>query len=209
MVKEQILSMLKNDIIPVISSGAMSDRDRVWIRDGKVIWSTGENSSLSAVNVNELAAVSIDNTAESPDKLDRLAALVMKQYTGIKVLILNRSHYPKTISMTGETLKPYVDDIAQIIGIDIRNLPISDTGRILKQFKNRSAVTIAGEGILCSGSSVDDAAAAAVIADKAANIHIRGSYIAKLKFIGAAESALMRFIYLRKYSKQAALAGRE
>ena len=209
MVKEDILSMIYKDVSPAIRSGSMSGKDRLWIRDGSMLWIAGDNSSLSPVNVNDIVSVGIDAASGSGDKLTRLAALILRKYPGINILLLNRSNYPATVSLTGETLKPYVDDIAQIIGIDIKNFPVDEAAKISALFRSRSAVTIAGEGILCAGTSMDDAVAVAIVAGKAAFIHIRGSYIGSLSFIGMIESAFMRFIYRRKYSKQAALAGRK
>lgn len=55
---------------------------------------------------------------------------------------------------------------------------------------------------------MDDAVAAAIIAEKAAFIHIQGSFIGPLSFIGRLESALMRFVYKKKYSRQASISGR-
>lgn len=208
MLKEQVLKILEKEIIPVIKSGSMSARDRLWFRDESVIWMTKEEVSLTKLAADDILSVSSNTEAVSQDNLTQLAISVMSENPYINMLILNRSHYSKTVSTTGETVKPYVDDIAQIIGIDIRNYPAAERKKISRLFKSRSAVSIKDEGILCAGSSPDDAAAVAIIAEKAAIIHIQGSFFNKLTYIGKAESALMRFIYRRKYSKQAAINGR-
>ncbi len=201
--------MIYDDVGPAIRSGSMSGKDRFWIRDGNMVWMAGVDSSLLSVNVNDIVSAGMDAAAGSDDKLIRLAVSILGKNPRINTLLLNRSTYSETVSLTGETLKPYVDDIAQIIGIDIKNLPVDETVKISGLFRSRSAVTIAGEGILCAGTSMDDAVAVAIIAGKAAFIHIQGSYIGPLSFIGRIESAFMRFIYRRKYSKQAAKAGRK
>lgn len=209
MFKEDILSMIFDVVSPAIRSGSMSGKDCFWIRDGNKVWLAGINSSLSAVNVNDIILTTMDNAAGSEDDLTRLAVMLFKKYSWINVLLLNRAEFSKAISLTGETLKPYVDDIAQIIGIDIRNCTAGETAKISGLFKSRSAITIAFEGILCAGTSMDDAVAVAIIAEKAAYIHVKGSFLGTVKYIGKFESALMRFIYRRKYSKQAAKAGRK
>ncbi|MGL4368127.1 MAG: class II aldolase/adducin family protein, partial [Spirochaetota bacterium] len=71
--------------------------------------------------------------------------------------------------------------------------------------KKRNAVLLKGAGVLCADGSLDDALASAMIAEKACTIHIQGSYIGGGKAINLLESALMRFVYLKKYSKSAAL----
>lgn len=209
MLKKEIISMVNEEAGSAIRSGSMSSGDRFWIRDGNMLWTAADNASLAALSSDGIIALGMEDAAGSANGLTRLAALILLKNPGIRVLLLNRSHYPGTIALTGETLKPYVDDIAQIIGIDIKNLPADKAGKISRIFKNRSAVTIKGEGILCAGTSFDDAVAVAIIADKAAFIHIRGGFIGRLSFIGRIESALMRFVYRRKYSKQAGISGRE
>lgn len=209
MVKEDILSMIYKDAGPAVRTGSLSGKNCFWVRDGSRVWLAGANSSVSAVNANDIILVSMDNAAGANDELTRLAVLLMRKYRWINVILINRAEYSRTISLSGETLKPYVDDVAQIAGIDIKNLPAGKTGRILSLFKSRSAVVIAGEGILCAGASMDEAVAVAIIAEKAAFIHIRGSFIGSLSFIGRFESALMRSIYRKKYSRQAMIAGRD
>jgi len=208
MLKDQILSIINEELIAVIRSGSMSAKGRFWIRDESKLWVNDSNVLLTEVTAKDLYTVSFAQTDQLKDNLTQLAVSIMTHNPLIIILLLNSSHYSKTVSITGDTVKPYVDDIAQIIGIDIKNYPVSQRGKILKLFKSRSAVAIQNEGILCSGLTPGDAAAAAIIAEKAALIHVQGSYLGKVHYIGRIESALMRFIYRRKYSKQAVITGR-
>ena len=208
MEKIQVISIINDEIIPVIRSGSMSEKDRIWLRDKNGIWTSKEETLLTELTSDDILQVPLNSKMDYPDNLTHLAIAVMSENPGLNMLILNRSQYSKTVSVTGETVKPYVDDIAQIIGIDIKNYPSSKIKKITRLFRSRSAVCVKNEGILCAGTSPDDAAAVAIIAEKAAIIHIQGSFFEKLTYIGRAESALMRFIYRRKYSKQAAINGR-
>ncbi len=208
MVREDLVSMVREDITGAVKSGLLSGDGCVWFRDGGMLWMNRSNSSLVNLTPDDFISIPVNSGADMPDALTGIASSVMNKNRHINVLILNRAAYSKTVCETGETLKPYVDDIAQIIGIDIKSCMQSDTGKITKLFRSRSAVTIKGEGILCSGSCMDDAVAAAIIAEKGALIHVQGGYLGKLHFIGRLESALMRFVYVRKYSRQASKAGR-
>lgn len=208
MSNENKMTRESEELVSLIKACSMSDRDRFWIRDDDMIRMTGDGASITKITADNIISVPPEKTIQTPDMLTKIAILVMTENPGIKALQLNRSHYSKTLSMSGETIKPYVDDIAQIIGIDVKNCHISETKKILRLFQSRSAVAVRGEGILCSGSSPDDAEAVAIIAEKAAFIHVRGSYIGKVNYIGRLESALMRFVYRRKYSKQAKIAVR-
>jgi len=208
MKKEQIISIINKEISPLITSGSMSVNDRFWIRDGNTVYTARDGFHLSELTAEDIISLPLTEVFVMNDSLSSVTLPVLRLYPHIKTLFLNRSRYSLSISQTGETLKPYVDDIAQIIGIDIKSLPLEDAGKIIKLFKSRSAVTIMNEGILCAGSSPEDAAAVSIIAEKAAYIHIQGSYLGRLNYIGKFESALMRFIYRKKYSKQAEIKSR-
>ena len=203
MIKEQVIEIICRELLPVISAGCMSAKDRFWLRDENILWTAEEGLLLPDITADDITSVMLNTPDNLPDKLTRLAVSIMIENPRINILLLNRLDYSKTVSIAGENLKPYVDDIAQIIGIEIKSCNLSEHRKISRLLKRRSAVTIKGEGILCAASSPDEAAAVAIIADKAAFIHIQGSFIGKLTYIGKAESAFMRFVYRRKYSKQA------
>ena len=106
-----------------------------------------------------------------------------------------------TVSRAGITLYPHVDDFAQIIGTKVKTVPADPAG-IASALRNTSAVLIENRGALCCGASERDAEAAQMILQKNCMARIGGTLFGGVKPISRFDSKLMRFVYLKKYSKQ-------
>ncbi len=120
----------------------------------------------------------------------------------INNIIFNNSPEILAISYFGITIKPILDDYAQIIGSSVKNV---DNNPILisKALKKSPLVFVRNLGALCCGKTNDDALAVSMIAQKACKAYIGASLFGKVKPINSLECMLMRFIYLKKYSKKA------
>jgi len=117
-----------------------------------------------------------------------------------------------TVSQTGKTVYPLLDDFAQIIGTSVRSIdtgPLGDPDRVAsgisRKMKGRSSVMIKDNGALCSGPTKSDAAAAAMIMEKNCKAVIVSGLFGQGKPINTLECMLMRYIYLKRYSKKATL----
>lgn len=106
-------------------------------------------------------------------------------------------------SQTGRTLKPLLDDFAQLIGTSARNSSLSPS-EVSAALKSSSAVLIRGMGALCCGATYDDALAVRMVLEKNGKAYIGAQLLGHVKPIHYLESLLMRMVYLKKYSKQAA-----
>jgi len=106
-----------------------------------------------------------------------------------------------TISRANITLYPLVDDFAQIIGTKVKTVLLNPV-RIASALKNTSAVLISNSGALCCGASKGDAEAVQMIMHKNCKARICGTLFGTVKPISWIDSKLMRFVYLKKYSKQ-------
>ncbi len=104
------------------------------------------------------------------------------------------------VSSKGETLKPTIDDFAQIVGPKI--LCTDGTG-CAKAIKGKNAVLIKGKGALCCGKNEGDANAVKMIMSKNCLVLLGASLFGKVETIGDFDSLLMRYVYLLKYSKKA------
>ncbi|MCK9858771.1 class II aldolase/adducin family protein [Paenibacillus sp. ATY16] len=107
------------------------------------------------------------------------------------------------LSQTGQPLKPLLDDFAQLIGTSARNAALSPS-EVTAALKSSSAVLIRGKGALCCGATYDDALAVGMVLEKNGKAHIGAKLLGQVKPIHYLESLLMRLVYLKKYSKQAA-----
>ena len=106
-----------------------------------------------------------------------------------------------TISRANITLYPLVDDFAQIIGTKVKTV-LKNPSKIAHALKDADAVMIGNNGALCCGASEGDAIAVHMIMEKNCKAQICGTLFGKIKPISWIDRNLMRFVYLKKYSKQ-------
>lgn len=112
-----------------------------------------------------------------------------------------RTPYIVRISEEGKTLLPYLDDMAQIGGVDIKCVEKNaGNQKIRDALRGRNAILVKGKGALVTGETADDAKATALILEK----NCMAAYLAQK--MGAApisriNAVLDRNIYIRKYSR--------
>lgn len=118
--------------------------------------------------------------------------------TGHKFFIVQQDKYVEECCRAGRNLRAYVDDYAQIVGIDAKCCDIN-IHKIEKAAKGRNAVLVKGVGAVCFADNQEDAEAVAMILSKncAAACYVRNE-----KPLGKVDSLLQRYVYINKYSKQ-------
>lgn len=110
-------------------------------------------------------------------------------------------------SRRGCAVRPLLDDFAQLIGLSARcaRWDAGDTQagarRCARALKGRNAVLVEGCGALCCAGSDGDASAVEQVLDKGCKAALAARERGGARPIAPAECALMRFVYLRKYSK--------
>lgn len=126
---------------------------------------------------------------------------IYKIHKDIDYILFKSTSAINKISSLSIPLRPLLDDFAQIVGTvakNAKNTPVDITAAL----KNSSAVFIQNSGALCCGQTKDDAIATGMILEKGSKAYLAASLFGKVKPINTIESLLMRFVYLRKYSKQ-------
>ncbi len=179
-------------------------------RSGEAFCMSPENAKGDTIDISIKTGAIFDNgaiPAEAPETLELHRSI----YSGNKkVNAIVHSQKPDILraSKAGKKLLPYLDDFAQIAGI---NLKISrfDTGRLAesnkqaaKNLKLRSAVLLADNGALCVGKSIDEARAVETVVDKNCAVSLSADLFDKVRNIGLLDSAIMRVVYVLKYSKK-------
>lgn len=106
-----------------------------------------------------------------------------------------------TVSRANITLYPLVDDFAQIAGTRVKTV-LKDPSKIAAALKSASAVFMGNNGAFCCGASEGDASAVNIIVEKNCKALTTGTLFGKIKPISWLDSKLMRFVYLKKYSKR-------
>lgn len=107
------------------------------------------------------------------------------------------------VSSTGRELRPFMDDLVQIVGVNIRTVKdaLLNTRAIAKELKKKNAVLIENEGALCTGKTESDAKAAAMILRKGCAADLYAASINKTDYLSTMDAHIQRFVYKNKYSK--------
>lgn len=116
-------------------------------------------------------------------------------------IIHNSSSEVVAVSRLGKTMKPLLDDFAQICGPTVKCAKAPEY--VAKKIKGKNAVLIKDMGALCCGSNEGDAQAVDMIMSKSSLTLLTSKVFGKAKAINPAEAWLMRIVYTLKYSKQA------
>ncbi len=101
-------------------------------------------------------------------------------------------------SILGRSLPPVLDDLAQLTGRHV-----ASSSSLPRRRPRSDAVLVAGEGALVLGA---DHEAVGMVVEKAARAWIGAAGLGGAKALPMWEALLMRLVYVRSYSKQAAAA---
>lgn len=115
-------------------------------------------------------------------------------------IIHNDSTEVVAVSRIGKTMKPLLDDFAQICGPTVK---CAAPEKCAKAIKGKNAVLVKDRGALCCGSNEGDAQAVDMIMSKSSLTLLTTKIFGKAKAINPVEAWLMRIVYTLKYSKQA------
>ncbi len=140
----------------------------------------------------------------SEEVIGKLEGIYGDLYTdeAIGCVILSKAPFTREVSKAGRTVKPYIDDMAQIGGVDTRCVADNATiDQIRKALKGRHAVLIRGVGALCVSASKDDAKAVAMVLEKNAMAALLKEAGDSPKAVDLLSAALEHTIYEKKYSK--------
>lgn len=112
-----------------------------------------------------------------------------------------RTPYIMKMCEKGQTLYPYLDDMAQIGGVDIRCVEKNaNNQKIRDALKGRNAILVKGNGALATGNTPAEATAVAAVLEK----NCQAAYLAEkmgVPPISKANALIDRTLYTRKYSK--------
>lgn len=127
---------------------------------------------------------------------------IFKDNKDINYIIFDNSPELLAIAHKGSEFKPILDDYAQIAGLHTRNVE-NNPELISKALRKSPVVFVRDLGAFCCGKTYDDAEAVQLVTQKAGKAFIGASLFGEVKPIKTLECRLMRFVYLKKYSKKA------
>ncbi len=175
-------------------------------RDGSVfnITSVDGDGKVTRIDIKTGELVAGENYPNSAE----LHRAIYKKRDDVNFIIHNTSAEAMALSVKGKTMKPLLDDLAQLCGATVRhatfnpNSTLKSAKKVVKALKGRNAVLLDNNGALCVAGSEYDATAVEHVFEKGAKTQIGADLFGTAKPINPVETRLMRFIYLKKYSKQ-------
>lgn len=176
-------------------------------RDGSVlnITSVDGDGKVIRIDIKTGELVAGDNYPNSAE----LHRAIYKKREDINYIKHNTSPEVMAMSMKGKKMKPLLDDFAQLVGVSVKhafynpNNTLKTSKKVAKALKGRNAVLLDGNGALCVAGSEYDAAAVDMVMEKGCKTQVGADLFSAGKPINPIETHLMRFIYLKKYSKKA------
>ena len=144
-----------------------------------------------------------------PSEADLHRAIYLKR-DDLGAIIHSKEDAIVASSKIGKTLKPLLDDFAQIVGVTVKcaefdpNDTLKSSKKVAKKIakKGTNAVLLKDNGAVCVGSDKDEASAAEMVMEKNCKSVVSGELFGSPKAIGKLDSVLMNVIYRVKYSKQ-------
>lgn len=177
-------------------------------RDGSVfnITAVDGNGEVTRIDIKTGDLVAGDSYPNSAE----LHRAIYKKREDVNYITHNTSPEVMAISNKCRTMKPLLDDFAQLVGVTVRhavfnpNSTLKSAKKVAKALKGRNAVLLDGNGALCVAGSEYDATAIDMVMEKGCKTQVGADLFGTAKPINPIETRLMRFIYLKKYSKKAA-----
>lgn len=106
------------------------------------------------------------------------------------------------VSRRGRRLRPYLDDLAQIAGVDILCVP-PEPQRVQRALRSRNAVLILGAGAICAADTESETEAVRTLLRKGCAAKLYADAAGGCRPLGAADAALQRLVYQRSYKRKA------
>ena len=176
-------------------------------RDGSVfnISLVDGNGSVTRIDIATGNIVAGDGCDESIE----LHRAIYKKRSDVNYIIHSKNEYAVAASKLGKKMRPLLDDFAQLVGVNVKHVAynpndsLKTSKKVVKALKKRNAVLLDNNGALCVAGSEYDAGAVEIVMDKGCKTYIGAKMFDRFSPINPIETHLMRFIYLKKYSKKA------
>ena len=150
----------------------------------------------------------LERDADCPDTAV-LHAEIYKARKDVQAICHSKEEATLAASRTGVTVRPFLDDFAQIVGLTLRtaafdtNRQLRSAKRVIRKMRGRDAVLLDHNGAICVGADREEAEAVKLVTEKGCKAFIAADLYGKRKeCIDVCGSLLMRVVYKLKYSKK-------
>ena len=132
----------------------------------------------------------------------RIHSLIYQKRSDIHFITQDKDPALVALSYSGQELKPYLDDFAQIVGVDVRCSKELSPEACVRALKGRLGVLIPGAGALCCAANKSDLQAVCIVMEKNAHTKVGTGISRGAKTISRPECLLMHLVYQKSYSKK-------
>lgn len=173
-------------------------------REGETMNMYDEDGNVTRINL--LTGENISG-GDYPETME-LHRAVYRCRKDVNSVIHSKKPEIVAVSKIGKTMKPLLDDFAQLIGVTVRGAEydpgntVKSAKKVVRKLRGRNAVLLSGNGALCAAGDKSDAEAVEMVLEKGARTQISADLIGGAKAINPVEALLMRVVYKTKYSKQ-------
>ncbi len=139
----------------------------------------------------------------SPKRLagDKVTALMASVRGEIPTAELSGGDYAVMWASKRRTLHAQLDDMAQMLGSHVPCVKAKPK-KIVRALRNRDAVFVKGVGAVVKADDPDDREALRLLTEKSALCALHTMGLGSKVRLNTADTALMRFVYKKKYSKK-------
>ena len=147
------------------------------VSDGFIV--TPSRVQYATIEPSDFVTVSLDGTVLAghrvPSSETEIHRAVLNKKSNVGAIIHSHSRYATAVSCLQQSIPVFVEDVAQIIGGEVRctrYVPAGQHQKIAEEVGNtigeENAVLLANHGVLCCGRNLDEALVANQILEKAA-----------------------------------------
>lgn len=182
------------------------DDRRMVVTPSGVPYDSLTEADMAVVDLWDLSCQGPKPSSESP-----MHAAIYRARPEVEAVIHFHSLYACTVSVLGENVPPYLEDMAQIIGPDIRISRHALTGspelakNVTDALDGRFGALLENHGAVAIGRDMEEAFSAALILEKACHVHLLVKSTAgpcSGTVLSPREAAENRDFYLNHYQKK-------
>ncbi len=175
------------------------------------------DNSVIAARFNGGQFLILENGGENAEVLTRVELLrrhpavygIFRRSRKVSAVIRGASKFCSVAAEAGGRIPPVLDDMAQILGVYVKHCSPFNTFRLLRITGGNGACLTGpskglAPGLLAVGADLRTAYTAALVIEKAAQVHVQAGQLGDAKPLPLIEAMLMHFAYKLAYSKKAA-----
>lgn len=174
-------------------------------RKGDLFYVGPQDGAAAIIDVKSGAWV---GGGEIPDSAD-LHWAIYKKREDVNYIRHSKNEFAVAASRRGKKMLPLLDDFAQLVGPSVKTAvfnpasTLKTSKKVAKALGKKNAVLVKDNGAICVAGTQYDAEAVEIVMDKGCKTLVGAELYHGVKPINPLEANLMRFIYLKKYSKKA------